>query len=168
MTSVCAQQTAGVDVERTSRIAPQLGKAVVPAKRYRMGRLAMLIDRARRPRPSRASSRPRRRRGSRRGGGRRSLFGNPGLAQAVENLLSLDQECRVVAHRRPGGAGARDGEGRVEREASLDGGMRLVESTKLREGGAQHKMWLRIISVGLDRPSKPRDRLVPAAELVLR
>ena len=37
------------------------------------------------------------------------------------------------------GAGAGDGEGRVERETGLDRGMRLVESTKLREGGGQHE-----------------------------
>ena len=38
------------------------------------------------------------------------------------------------------GAGAGDGEGRVERETGLDGGTRLVESTKLREGGGQPKI----------------------------
>ena len=45
---------------------------------------------------------------------------------------------------------------------------RLVQSAKLREGGGQHKMWMRIISVGLDRPPKPRDRLLPTAEVELR
>src|SRR5271166_6159210 len=137
MTSVCAQQTAGVDVERTLRIAPQLGKAVVPAERYRMGRLAMLADRARRPRPSRASSRPRRRRGSRRGGGRRSLLGQPGLAHAFEYGLKLGEIRRVVGNRRPEGAGAGDREVRVEREAGLDSGMRLVKSIELCESGGQ-------------------------------
>ena len=34
---------------------------------------------------------------------------------------------------------AGDGEGRVERETGLDCGTRLVESTKLREGGGQLK-----------------------------
>ena len=34
--------------------------------------------------------------------------------------------------------------------------------------GGQQKIWVRIISVGLDRPSKPRDRLLLIAELVLR
>ena len=70
--------------------------------------------------------------------------------------------------RRPGGAGAGDGEGRVERETGLDCGTRLVESTKLREGGGQLKICERIISVGLDRPPKPRDRLLPTAEVELR
>ena len=84
------------------------------------------------PHTSGASSRPRRRRGSRRGGGPRSLLGDPGLAQAVENGLKLGQIRRVVAHRRPSSAGAGDGEGRVEREAGLDGGTRLVKSTELR------------------------------------
>ena len=46
--------------------------------------------------------------------------------------------------------------------------MRLVKATKLRERGGQHEMRCRIISVGLDRPSKPRDRLLLTAEVVLR
>jgi hypothetical protein len=96
------------------------------------------------------------------------LFGNSGLAQAFESGLDLGEIRWVVAHRRPGGAGAGESEGRVEREAGLDGGTRLVQSTKLREGDAQHKMWKRIISVGLDRPSTPADRLVVKAEVVLR
>jgi hypothetical protein len=58
------------------------------------------------------------------------------------------------------GAGAGDGEGRVERETGFDRGTRLVKSTKLREAAANSKMRMRIISVGLDRPSKPRDRLL--------
>ena len=48
----------------------------------------------------------------------------------------------VVGQRRPAGAGAGDGEGRAEREAGLDCGMRLVKSTKVREGGGQPKKWL--------------------------
>ena len=66
------------------------------------------------------------------------------------------------------GAGAGDGEGRVERETGLDCGTRLVKSTKLREGGGQIKMCDRIISVGLDRPSIPRNRLLVTAEVELR
>ena len=54
---------------------------------------------------------------------------------------------------------------RVEREAGLDRGTRLVKSTELREGGRQLKYAGGIISVGLDRPSKPRDRLLPTAEV---
>ena len=38
--------------------------------------------------------------------------------------------------------------------------MRLVKSSKLREGGGQRKIWMRIISVGLERPSKPLNRLL--------
>ena len=67
-----------------------------------------------------------------------------------------------------GSAGAGDGEGRVERETGLDRGMRLVQSTKLREGGGQIKICGRIISIGLDRPAKPRDRLLIFAEVELR
>src|SRR5271166_483797 len=109
-----------------------------------------------------------RRRGSRRGGGRRSLFGESGLAQAVENGSEGGQIGRVVAHRRPVGAGAGDGEVRVEREAGLDGGTRLVETPRLREGGGQPKICWRMVSVGLDRPPTPRGRLLVTPELVLR
>ena len=57
---------------------------------------------------------------------------------------------------------------RVERETGLDSGTRLVKPAKLREGGGQRKICMRIISVGLDRPSKPRNRLIVTAEMVLR
>ena len=96
------------------------------------------------------------------------MFGDSGLAQAFENGLKLGQVRRVVAHRRPGGAGAGDGVGRVERETGPDCGTRLVKSTKLREGGGQLEICWRVISVGLDRPSKPRDRLLVTAEVELR
>jgi hypothetical protein len=56
----------------------------------------------------------------------------------------------------------------VKREPGFDGGTRLVQSTKLRERGPQRKMWLRMISISLDRPSKPRDRLLATGEVVLR
>src|SRR5271169_1572325 len=101
-------------------------------------------------------------------GGRRSLFGDPGLAHGFDNALYLGMTSRVVAHRRPEGAGAGHGEGRVERETALDCRTGLVESTELREGGGQQKIRCRIISVGFDCPSKPRGRLVPIAEIVLR
>ena len=74
------------------------------------------------------------------GGERRALFRDSGLAHAFENGLKLGQIRRVVAHRRPSGAGAGDGEGGVERETGFDGGTRLAWPAKLREGGAQHKM----------------------------
>ena len=57
---------------------------------------------------------------------------------------------------------------RVERETGFDGGARLIKSTKLGERCAQRKMWIRIVSVGLDRPAKPCHCLLPAAEAVLR
>ena len=60
-----------------------------------------------------------------------------GLAQAFENGLKLGQIRRVVAHTGPERPDLGDGEGRIEREAGLDCGMRLVQSTKLREGGGQ-------------------------------
>jgi hypothetical protein len=66
---------------------------------------------------------------------------------------------KVVGHRRPGGAGAGDDKGRVEREADFDCGMRLVKAIELREGCGQHDIWKRNIPVGLERPSEPRDRL---------
>ena len=51
---------------------------------------------------------------------------------------------------------------RVERETGLDRGTRLVQPTKLRERGGQVKMRVRKISVGLDRPPTPGDRLLVA------
>src|SRR5580658_326919 len=78
------------------------------------------------------------------------------------------QICRVVAQRREMGAGAGDGEGWVQREPGLDCRTRLIQATKLRKRYAQHKMGMRIISVGLDRPSTPGDRLLPKAQLILR
>ena len=76
--------------------------------------------------------------------------------------------CRVVAERRPAGADAGDGEGRVEREAGLDGGTRLVKSAKPRESGGQLKPCGRMISISLNRPPKPSDGLLVTAENVLR
>ena len=46
--------------------------------------------------------------------------------------------------------------------------MRLVKSIKLREGEGQLKICSRIISIGLDRPLAPCDRLPPTAEVVPR
>jgi len=67
------------------------------------------------------------------------LFGDSGLAQALENALELGETGRVVGPRRPGGADAGDGEGRIDRKAGLDCGLRLLESIKLSEGGGQMK-----------------------------
>ena len=46
--------------------------------------------------------------------------------------------------------------------------MRIVKSTKLRKAGGRQEIRYRIISVGLDRPSAPCDRLLPTAEVVPR
>ena len=90
------------------------------------------------------------------------------LAHAFENRLKLGQKPLIFAPRGQVGPKAGDGEGRVEREAGIDCRTRLVKPTKLRQGGAHRKILMRIISVGLDRPSKPRDRLLPKAEKILR
>jgi hypothetical protein len=58
------------------------------------------------------------------------LFGDSGLPQAFDNGLKLGQIRRVVAHRRPDGAEAGDGEGRVESEAGLNCGTGLIEAAK--------------------------------------
>jgi hypothetical protein len=101
-------------------------------------------------------------------GERRSLFGDSGLAQAYENGLELGEIGRVVAHRRPGGAKASNGEGRNEGETDLNRGTGLIEMAKLRESRAQHKIYIREISVGLDRPPIPSDRLLPTTEVEVR
>ena len=76
-----------------------------------------------------------------------ALFWQSGLAHAFENRLELGEICRVVAHRCPDGAEAGDREGRVEREAGLDCGTGVIEAAKLREGGAEHEIYKRKISV---------------------
>src|ERR1700728_2724885 len=98
----------------------------------------------------------------------RSLLGDARLAQAVPSALHLCDSGRIVGHRRKVGAMAGERIGGVERERRRDRGTRLVQSTKPRERGAQIKIWKRKISVGLDRPSGPRDRLLVKAEEVLR
>ena len=50
----------------------------------------------------------------------RSLFGDAGLAHAVQKGPEPGEVGRIVARRGPGGAGEGDGEDRVEREASPD------------------------------------------------
>ena len=56
----------------------------------------------------------------------------------------------------------------VERAPRRDRGTRLLHSTKPRERNAQIKIWHRIIPVGLDRASRPRDSLLVMAEEVIR
>ena len=74
-------------------------------------------------------------RGEAAGGGHCS--GTPALRRPSKMGSSWARYVGSSLHRRPGGAGAGDGEGRVERETGLDRGTRLVKSTKLREGGGQ-------------------------------
>jgi hypothetical protein len=64
------------------------------------------------------------------------LFRDSDPAHAFETRLELGEIRRVVAHRRPGGAEAGDGEGRVECEAGLACGPGLIKATKLREADA--------------------------------
>ena len=78
------------------------------------------------------------------------MFRNCGLAHAFENGLELGEIRRVVAHRRPSGVETVDGESRVESETGLGYRTGLIKTAKLREGGAQHKIDIRKISVGLD------------------
>src|ERR1700734_655441 len=59
---------------------------------------------------------PPRRRGCRGGGSRRSLFGDPGPAQALENWLRLGQIFWVTALRAKEGPGTGDGEIWVEHQ----------------------------------------------------
>src|SRR5271165_7536869 len=89
------------------------------------------------------------------------------LAQALKNALILGQIRWVVAPCRRGGAGAGDAVGWVDRKAGRDRGTRLVNSTELGESGGQPKIWSRIVSVSLDRPSTPRDRLLVTGEVGL-
>ena len=100
-------------------------------------------------------------------GTRRSLLGDSGLAQAFENALGPCQvrRCRSSPSRR---RGREKRQNRVELEAGLDCGTGLADSTKLRKGDGQVKIRMRIISIGLDRPSKRRDSFLPGAEVVLR
>ena len=96
------------------------------------------------------------------------MFRNSGLAHAFENRLELREIPRVVAHRRPGSVEAGDGEGGIESETGLGCGTSLIKASKLREAGAQHKIYIRKISVHLDRPPTPRDRLLPTTEVKFR
>ena len=153
-------------------VARRLDDAPAEARHDRPRRLAMLAHRPRRPRlvlahQARVADDVD---GEDRGeaAGRRSLLGDAGLAQVFESRFELGEIRWVVALRRPGDPEAGDGESRVEREAGLDRGMRFVEATELREGGGQHEIRCRIISVGLDRPSEPRGRLLITAEKVRR
>ena len=90
-------------------------------------------------------------------------FRRPCFPQAVQQELEPREKRRVVADSCPDGAVARDGVDRIERETRLYCRTRLVKSTKMREGRGQVKMCVGKIWVGLDRPPKPRDRLLVTA-----
>ena len=62
--------------------------------------------------------------GVRRGG---HCSGTPALRMPSRMGSSWAKICRVVAHRRPGGAAAGDGVGRIERETGLGSGTRFVK-----------------------------------------
>jgi hypothetical protein len=91
---------------------------------------------------------------SRRGGGSRSLLGDAGFAQALEERLKLGHIRRVVTHRRPERAGAGDGEVRVEYAADPDCGTRFVNPTDLREGDSP-SMCRRSLNSGPGREPRP-------------
>ena len=93
-----------------------------------------------------------------------SFLRQPRLPHAFENRLKLGQKPLIFAPRRPSGPGAGDGEGRVEREAGIDCRSASSSRPSCAKAAAHRKILMRIISVGLDRPSKPRDRLLPKAE----
>ena len=98
----------------------------------------------------------------------RSLLGDPRFAHAVENALKLGEIRRIVAPRCPGGPGMGECVDRVKREARLDCGTRVINSTEVRKGGGHLKIGVRIISIGFERPSIPRYGSVVTAEMELR
>ena len=75
---------------------------------------------------------------SQRGGGRRLLFGDSGLAHALVNVLTLLEEDRIVAH--VAVPEAPDREGRVEHESRPRLGPSLFDLSELAESGRK-KMW---------------------------
>ena len=79
-------------------------------------------------------------------------------ARNVGSSLSADQSARARQM-------AKDG---WSARPALTAACASSSSTELREGGGQPKICWRIVSVGLDRPSAPRGRLLVTAELVLR
>jgi hypothetical protein len=81
-------------------------------------------------------------------GWRRSLFGDSGLAQALENGLKLGEVRRVVAHRGPGGAGAGNRQNRVEREPRMSLRAGFLEPSEARKDGREKEM--RICKIAID------------------
>jgi hypothetical protein len=105
---------------------------------------------------------------SRRSVGRSSLFGNVEHAKRFELRLKPRQPGRMVAHRCPGGPRAGPREVRKDRQTRLDCGTRLLETAQLRQRHGQFAIRLKYVAVGLDGPSTPRDRFLPAPKLVVR
>ena len=145
-------------------VAHRLDDAPAELRHERPRRLAMLAHRARRPRlvlahqAGIADDVDGHDRGE--AAGRGHCSGTPALRRPSKMRLEPGQIGRVVAHRRPAGAGAGDGEGRVEREPGLDCGTRLVQSTKLRERGGQSKIWH---ADNFDWPRSPVETTRPLA-----
>ena len=63
---------------------------------------------------------------------RGSLLWDPGFAQTLQNALSPDHVSRVIAHRHPQRAGARNGEAGIECETGVGCETRLVKTTQVR------------------------------------
>src|SRR5271166_2088565 len=92
----------------------------------------------------------RRRRGLPPAGGRRSLFGDSGFAQAINDALPSGDRSRIVARRT--GANSGDGESRVHRQSRPNLGPRFKEPPDKGQGGGQKEMRHWEISIGFDRP----------------
>ena len=166
MAAISAQRTAGPDVKRSLRIAAVEvaigGKAAERDERDPIRRLAML---ARFPGRSslilahQARSQLRQRRGWRRGGGRRSLFRDPGLTQAVNDaLVSRDRRGVVISPR--AGPEPGDGESRVECRSRLSLGPRLNKAPETRQSSRQIEMTAWKAPIGLDEAAQPGDCLL--------
>src|ERR1700733_13643504 len=111
---------------------------------------------------------PNSRRGSRFGATSRaspSFFWNPGFAQPLENTLALLEVGRVVALRHAEKSG--DRVIRRERRASFHLGSRLIEAAEMRKRGGHIEMAQRIVSAGVDRAAKERDRFVVGSKVQL-
>ena len=150
-------------------VARRLDDAPAEARDDRPCRLAMLADRPRRPRlvlahqARVADDVGGEDRGEAAGGGHCS--GTPALrrpskigsswARYVGSSLIAVQAARARETEKVG----------LSARPALTAESRLVQSAKLREGGGQTKICCRKISVGLDRPSKPRRPPAPNCRL---
>ena len=88
------------------------------------------------------------------GRGRPSLFGDSGLAQAVDEAISTDDHSRMVARH---GEDPGITETRVDGEPRLNLEMRFREPPETRQSGRQKEMRGWILHSGrADRPVRPR------------